>query len=174
MIQKRWKNDQGGFTLMEMMIVLSIISILVTPFIYLEIFYTERYRSTMAYQDMAEAGNRTLDWIARDFRASRGVLETWRQKKLAKDRLILQQRDDLVVIYAFDKKKKTITREEHHARGDGDYSAVLTLAEWVDQFEIDPVNPSTPVLNLRVRLSRELIHSEDVVTMTGVASRRMK
>ncbi len=35
--------------LMELMVIMAIIAILVTPFLYLEIFYAERHRSTMAY-----------------------------------------------------------------------------------------------------------------------------
>ncbi len=174
MIEKRSKTDQRGFSLMELMIIMAIISILVTPFLYLEIFYTERYHSTMAYQDMAEAGNRTLDWIARDFRASRGILDTWRHKPLAGNRLILDGGDDRVILYAHDEKRKAVTRAEHRIGADGEPPMIVTLAENVDRFEIDPVDPSASVLHLRVRFSRELFHSEDILTMTCITSRRVK
>ncbi len=173
MIVARWRSRRQGFTLMELMVVLAIMSILVTPLIYLEVFYAERYRSTMAHQDMAEAGARVLDWIARDFRASGGLLESRGETRLAGNRLILKGENDRVILYALDEKRNAITRAEHPP-GEGAEPMVLTLAEHVAEFRFDPVDPSASMLHIRLRFSREMIHSVDGMTLSCFTSRRVK
>ncbi len=166
--------SQRGFTLIELMIVVSIITILVTPLIYLEICYSERFYSNIYRQDMTEAGNRSLEWIAKDLRSATDILKHWQNESLSSDRLILKSSDNCVIIYAFNKEQRVLSRASHCSTASESSPTIMQLALYIDKFEIAPVDPDADIVHIHLELSREVLHFREKITINSVAARRIR
>jgi prepilin-type N-terminal cleavage/methylation domain-containing protein len=167
------KHKAAGFTLMELMIVISIFSILITPFVFLEVYSTEGLYTNIRRQQMTESGNRVVEWIARDFRSCKGLRKEWRSEELSEDRLILSAPDTGVIIYGFHKEKRTITRKQYTGKGHRGAPIEMAVATHVDRFSFKPVDVGARLIRIKIDLSREMLHSRERVTVNGTAWRRI-
>lgn len=167
-------NRQKGFTMIELMIVISILGILVTPVIYFEIFSYRGFAKTRYRQVMVEEANRTIGWIAKDFRSSDKVLESWGDDVSGESQLILSLNNGFVAIYSFDQKNRTILRKQFSSKKTENDSRKTVLAVYVDNFLISPINSDKSLMNIKISSSRELINYSENIVMEGVVGRRIK
>ncbi len=158
------KHDRQGFMLIEVMIVIAMISILTVPLIYWELTFTEQFYSDIYGRNMVEAGNRSLEWIARDLRNTTGI------KEQSINRLVLKSMDGTEIEYAFDKKNRTVIRSSSMQNTN---PVLLEMAHDVDNFTIGPVDPETGLVCIRIDLSRGLLKNRKKVSLHGTAYRRM-
>ncbi len=169
-MKKNCIHTKNGFTLAELLVVTSIMGIIVTPLIYLEICFTKSFYSNIYRQDMVEAGNRSFEWIAKDLRSATSVLKGWQNESFSSDQLILKKTNGLVV-YAFDEKQGVLTRAEH---SETNSPLIVQLANNIDNFKIAPVDPSANLFHITLELSRELLDTREIVTMNSTVARRIQ
>lgn len=172
----RYKNK--GFTLVELLIVITLMGILVTPLLYMEIQYSKGFFANIYRQDLVEAGNRSLEWIAKDIRKAISVT-----KDQGENRLVIETFDKSMIFYSFNKEKRVLTREEYPPQNPGGNPVVIELACYIDDFFIAPIRTSpadtrqaafkAKIFHIRIDLSREVLNFTERITMNGVAAGRL-
>jgi len=169
-----FKRAQQGFTLLELMIVISIFTVMVTPFIYFEIYSAEGVYKNIHRMELTEEGNRILDWIAKDFRVSKSMLEEYNGRKLAPDTLILSLAGHEVIVYRLDTKKRLLSRTLYKHPQNFAFREVMELAVNVDTFTFSPVDSNISLIEVTINLSKQLLHFPENLTLHGVAGRRIR
>jgi len=165
------ERRQKGFTLIELMIVVAVLSALIAPLAVLEIHSTERFHGGIIRRDLAEAGARSLEWIAHDLRTAVAVRDRLGDQVLAPDRIILQQPDGRTVIYFRDPNLRALLRTEYAPDGQTAL-ATTTLALDLKVFAIEPVDPNAPLYNVRLDFYRTMLNVPLTLTMKGTMGRR--
>lgn len=69
----RWIHRRRGFTLMEMLFTMAIGSFILTGIITTYVFSVRGFRALSNYNELQSSGRRSMDWFARDIRASIAV-----------------------------------------------------------------------------------------------------
>ena len=168
------RKAQSGFTLIELMIVIMVTTIMVTPLLYLEVYSHERVYTSIYRQEMAEAGAIALDLIGRDFRASRSTLESFREHRLAPDCLVLQGTDNGVIVYQLDQKQRKLFRYAYPAAAAQAQPGRMMLCDYAAGFTVTPDDLKANIITVRLDLSRPMIHYENGLSIGGTVSRRVK
>lgn len=169
-----FKHTQGGFTLVELMIVIQIIAILIAPMIYLELVYREKFEVNVSRQDMVESGNRTLEWIARDIRTANNIKGKWLTNTPVADRLIIETTSGKVVVYSYVQQKKAITRSQFDQLKSKEPSEVVTLGSYVEDLVVKPLDSIPSMYQVRIDFYKEFLKSSESISMNLFVAWRLK
>lgn len=163
---------QKGFSFVELMVVIAMISIVTVPLIYWEISFSERFHSSVYRREMIEAGNRTLEWIARDMRTAVEITQT-SGDRVAVSTLAFRNAEGMVIEYQFDRAKRNVVRAASSSDKNDD-TFFMEMARNVDDFRIISKDSPAGALRVTIDLSRPLLKSRETVSMTGIATRRIR
>ena len=161
-----------GFTLVEIMIVVAILGIVTVPFIYLEINSHELVTKDIARSDMTEAGNRSLEWMAKDVREAKSILSKWKGMELGPATLLLEK-EECAVGYHYLKDKRRLVRKEYDLAS-GEQKSITAMANNLQKIEIFPLETNAKIISIKLEFSKEMIATAERFDLQAQVARRIK
>ncbi len=166
------EKSRAGFTLIELMIVVAIVGILTVPFIYIEINSHELVAKDIARSDMTEAGNRALEWMAKDIREAKSIPPEWKEMELGPATLLLEK-EECVVGYHYLKDKRRLVRKEYDLVS-GEQKSITAMANNLQKIEISPLETNAEIISIKLEFSKEMIATAERFDLQAQVARRIK
>jgi len=168
MLKKKAYKSENGFTLVELMICVAILSILAVPMIYLETGFYERYHKTKAWLGMVEDGHRTIEWMAKDVRGASSV------DRVSAELILLNYPPgkNRAIEYRFEKKKKVLIRVEKLIDINKTISEIM-IAQYIDTVSLNKVESGSGLFEIQLTFSRQFFHSSETVLLNRIIGTRI-